>query len=78
MVPVDVRTAILNRFCAEWRRAGEQASLDRAALQQELRIPPMAFSQALDALVADGFLKYDTTSVRIDHSGIAYCEREEQ
>jgi DNA-binding IclR family transcriptional regulator len=78
MVPTDVLTAVLNRFCSEWRRAGEQASLERTSLQQELRIPPTAFSQALDGLVAAGFLKYDATSVRIDRSDIAYYGQEEQ
>jgi hypothetical protein len=70
--------AILDWFCVEWRRGGEDASFDREALQRELKLPPAVFSEAIRVLVLGGLLAYVSSSpasMRLDHAGIARCER---
>ncbi len=79
MTPEDARKAILGELCADWKRWGKKASSDREALQRQLKIPPTPFSEVIQALVLGGSLAYvqgKPTSVRLDHGGEAYCERE--
>ena len=79
MTDEEARTAILEQLCADRKRWGETASSDRDGLQGQLKIPPELFSKAIQALVLDGSLAYvqgKPTSVRLDHHGIAYCERQ--
>jgi hypothetical protein len=74
----EAMEAILDRFCVEWSRPGEDASFDREALQLELMIPAEVFSEAIRVLVLGGFLAYASSSparVRLDHAGVARCER---
>ena len=74
----EATQAILDRFCVEWRRQGEHASFDHEALQQELKIPTLVLSEAVRVLVLGGFLAYVSSSpasVRLDHAGVARCER---
>jgi hypothetical protein len=47
----EAMEAILDRFCVEWSRPGEDASFDREALQLELMIPAEVFSEAIRVLV---------------------------
>lgn len=75
----DAKQAIMERLCPEWRRRGEKASWDRETLQRDLNIPATIFSRAVLALVLDGFLVYLSdrpTSLRLDHVGIAHCEKQ--
>jgi hypothetical protein len=74
----EAMETILDRFCVEWSRGGEDASVDRETLLLELKIPAAVFSEAIRVLVLGGFLAYVSSSparVRLDHAGVARCER---
>ena len=74
----DAKTAILERFCYDYKRYGRGFGLAAFQIRQELKIPGGVFGDALDDLLAkDMFVErvpFETTHVRLTEAGTLRCK----